>query len=260
MAVATLVANLAQAFAVLFTLWFVIRQVRLQSKQTDAQTAQTKLQIEQTRALVEQTRIQTAQARLQSRVHLVNAFTLMAARWKEPIMLNARRRVCKEYAADQLSLDAKMSVLCMFFEEMGVYVTTRSMSAEMVWEMYSFEIEHYWRIAEEEISKFRTKMNDRSFYYHFEKLYVRMKQISKAKNVPCETRTAAHLQDFIRAECEAIDLFLEVSKSYSVPASRASQTAAAIMQEIASPSLARTPSTVDPPRPFALSEDRDQKL
>ncbi len=164
---------MCQVFIVLFTFAFVLRQLKLQNDS-----------------------------------HLVNSFDILNKRWNSETMLKARRMVCEQYEKDHDGVSGSMEYVCLFFEELGTFTASKVLNIDLVWEIYSFEIEHYWVIANDDIIDFRQNQNDNSFYYHFERLYCRILELSAAKKVPSSKRTRKEVKQFIEEELKKINFFV----------------------------------------------------
>jgi hypothetical protein len=150
------------------------------------------------------------QLKLQSQAHVVNAFAVMNDRWRSAILLQARICFCRDYAHDARRISPAIAQVAMFFEEMGTYCRKGVLDAEIVWELYSFEIEHYWVMSAPAVRSFRREKNDRSFYRYFEILYDQMLAISKNKGVPSSERIPDEVKDFIKVETETVDLLRSI--------------------------------------------------
>ncbi len=111
------------------------------------------------------------QLKIQGSAHLVNSITVLDNRWKSQIMLKARRLTCEKYRPDRTSVDQATAQICYFFEEIGIYCKRSILDLETVWEIYSYDIEHYWMITKNGIHHLRKKKNDPTYYKNFQNLY-----------------------------------------------------------------------------------------
>lgn len=165
--------TMSQCAVVLFTLLFILRQIKLQN---DA--------------------------------HLVNSFAILGDRWNSPMMLHARRDICLRSKAGQSHLDGTMHHLCLFFEELGAFCSKNVLDPDIVWEIYSFEIEHYWVMARDSITHFRKAQGDKTFYYHFERLYKLTQSLGEKKGASIHERTRDDVANFINHELNMVAVFL----------------------------------------------------
>jgi hypothetical protein len=183
-----------QSLVVGLTLIYLAKQLRMQSK--------TNL-------------VLAKQFRLQTQSHLVNAFAVMHDRWQSPILLVARTRFCGDWKHSTERISPAIAQVAMFFEEMETYCKIGILDPDVAWEIYSFEIEHYWVMAENAITSFRSSKNDSTFYKNFEMLYKLMLDLSQKKGAPSSKRTAAELTDFIQLETEMVQLISGIANKSS---------------------------------------------
>ncbi|HEV7504542.1 MAG TPA: hypothetical protein VGS07_06505 [Thermoanaerobaculia bacterium] len=150
------------------------------------------------------------QIKLQNDSHLVNSFAILGDRWKSPMMLVARRDICLRSKGpdNPLVLDGTVHHLCLFFEELGAFCSQDVLDPEIVWEIYSFEIEHYWIIIRKAVFAFREEQGDRTFFYHFEKLHKRTSDLSLKKGASVKERTKEDIASFAEYELETVNFFL----------------------------------------------------
>jgi hypothetical protein len=149
------------------------------------------------------------QVKLQSDSHLVHSFAVFNDRWNSRMMLHARREICLKYKPGDGIVDGPLHHLCLFFEELGAFTSKKVLDPDIVWEIYSFEIEHYWKMASEGIKRFRKEENDYTFFFHFEKLYLQTRKLGEKKRAPIHERTEKDIASFRRYELESVDFFLQ---------------------------------------------------
>lgn len=149
------------------------------------------------------------QIKLQKDSHLVNSFSILQDRWNSRMMLNARRDICLRHRDNHGRLDGTMHHLCLFFEEMGAFCSKGVLDIDVVWEIYSFEIEHYWVMARDSVTNFRREQKDDTFYYHFRKLYHSTKVLGGKKGAPDHEKTRDDVESFIELELRKIEFFLK---------------------------------------------------
>jgi hypothetical protein len=155
------------------------------------------------------------QIRLQNDSHLVNSFACLESRWNSLMMLQSRRLTCERFKPNITSMEQPTAHLGYFFEEIGVYCRRGILDKEVIWEMYSFHIEHYWIMAKNSILCFRKECGDGTFYKNFEYLYNEMLQISRKKGAPTHEKTSEDIVGFIGYELGIVE-FLEHTKELSV--------------------------------------------
>jgi hypothetical protein len=157
------------------------------------------------------------QVKLQSDSHLVHSFAVFGERWNSRMMLHARRDICLRYRPGDGVVDGTVQHLCLFFEELGAFTAKRVLDPDIVWEIYSFEIEHYWAMVDEAIKRFRKEENDYTFFYHFERLYRQTRKLGKKKGAPAHERTETDIKNFIRHELASVDFFLHADSQQATP-------------------------------------------
>lgn len=155
------------------------------------------------------------QIRLQNDSHLVNSFALLEDRWNSLMMLQARRLACDRFRPGITSIEQPVSHIGYFFEEIGVYCKRGILDKDIVWEIYSYHIEHYWIMAKNGILSFRRDVRDDTFYKNFEYLYHEMCRIGQIKGAPNYEKTSEDIAGFIAYELGIIE-FIERAKEASI--------------------------------------------
>jgi hypothetical protein len=148
------------------------------------------------------------QIRLQNDSHLINSFACLESRWNSIMMQQARRMTCERYGPDITSIDQPTSHVGYFFEELGIYCKRGILDKDIVWEIYSFHIEHFWIMAKNRITCFRRDRRDETFYKNFEHLYHEMLAINRKKGAPIHEKTSEDIASFIAYELGIIE-FIE---------------------------------------------------
>lgn len=160
------------------------------------------------------------QVRLQNDSHLVNSFASFEARWNSMMMLQARRLSCERYRPGMTSIEQPIAHIGYFFEEIGVYCKRGILDKEIVWEMYSFHIEHYWVMAKNSILSLRRESRDETFYKNFEDLYQTMCDLNRKNSAATYEKTSEDVVRFIGYELGVVE-FIERAKELSGAAAEA---------------------------------------
>jgi hypothetical protein len=147
------------------------------------------------------------QIKLQNDSHLVNSFAIFGTRWNSEMMLKARQEVCSRYQPNNDYVDATLTHVCLFYEELGIFCAKNILNSDVVWELFSFDIEHYWIMSRSAIATFRRNQNDQTFYSHFEDLHKRMKRHSDRNGAPTHERTPEDVAKYIHFELEKVKYF-----------------------------------------------------
>jgi hypothetical protein len=172
--------TMCQFFAVSTTLFFILRQIRLQNDS-----------------------------------HLVNSFASLEGRWNALMMLQARRLSCERFRPGITAIEQPISQIGYLFEEIGVYCRRGILDKEIVWEIYSYHVEHYWIMAKNGVLSFRKDFRDETFYKNFEYLYHEMCRISKVKGAPTYEKTFDDIVGFIGYELGIVE-FIEHTKEAGI--------------------------------------------
>ena len=123
--------------------------------------------------------------------------------WGSEKMATCRRITCANYLAGVDSIGKAEEEVLTLFEEIGFFVKTGVIHERYVWEFYSYYIEPYWIMLEDNIRKFRIQEEDKTWFEHFQTLRNRMRQLSKKRDV-FRSLTKEDVEKFIRGERERL--------------------------------------------------------
>ena len=124
---------------------------------------------------------------LQRAAVLASSLFALNQRWNSRELLSSRRDVCRrglEETEIPTSLPDAWITIALFFEEIGSLTLKRSLDRQIIWDIYSWDIEHFYSLLEPEITEKRKLKGDTSFFERFEQLYDLMQEISEKRNVP----------------------------------------------------------------------------
>ncbi len=151
------------------------------------------------------------QIQLQGDSHIVNSFAMLHERWNSQMMLKARRLVCENYRPDNKNIDQPAFQIGAFFEEVGIYCRRGRLNKHLVWELYSFEVEHYWPILENNVLSLRKSFKgDNTYYHHFERLHTELLSMNGNKGATTQKKTQEDVRDFIEFELGIVS-FIETT-------------------------------------------------
>lgn len=156
---------MAQFVAVLITLMFICRQIRLQ--------------------------------------RMGNSLTTLAqfaSRWSSQEMLEARTAVCRATCDNAPYSSQAAERISSFFEEIGLYVREDVFDLTIVWELYGAYVEHYWPLLRPRIADIQDR--DATAYANFEGLHKQIKKLSKKRGAPSEPFSEEQLIEFAREELD----------------------------------------------------------
>lgn len=160
---------MVQSIIVIFTLWFIYRQIKL--------------------------------SRYANMLQTILKFREI---WDSKEMMDLRQATCKNYKNKTRGIGKAEGRVLGFFEEMGILVGKGVISREFAWEGYSYYIEPYWAMMEKKIREFREQENDESWFEHFEKLRDAMEKYSKKKKARSGLLKEKDIERFIIGELERI--------------------------------------------------------
>ncbi|HLD08965.1 MAG TPA: hypothetical protein VJB68_02825, partial [Methylophilaceae bacterium] len=94
--------------------------------------------------------------------NILGSVASLDGRWKTVEMYKARKALCAKHGGKDLSISRQDGLVLDFFEEMGLYLKKGVFTPDILWELYSYYIEHYWRIAEPLVNEYRLSTNDKT--------------------------------------------------------------------------------------------------
>lgn len=157
---------MVQAVGVIVTLWFIVRQLKLQ--------------------------------RL---ANVLSSLTALNTRWESKEMVDARKIICKAHL-DGKDCGVKSTIaIAGFFEELGLYVEKSIIEEEIVWELYGEYTEHYWPILLQRMKEAQTW--DESGYCFFKKLHKRCVKLSAKADPKTAERSQEDLKVFAESELKS---------------------------------------------------------
>lgn len=160
--------------------------------------------------IARQVKLQTIQTQIETMAHVVQSVSLFQDRWNSEAMQRVRLVVCNRWEGGQKEFkefDGACDYIADFFEELGTYLKIKAIPKETMWDVQSWNIEHYWFMFENGIEKLRKEMEEPVFC-EFEQMFRVMREISDAKQLPCvdETSLASFIKREIRATKACLDL------------------------------------------------------
>ena len=121
-------------------------------------------------------------------------------RWTSPEMFAARKAICTAFRDETpYSVQSSERVAC-FFEEIGLYVSKKVFELDIVWELYSTYIEHYWPILQPRVLDLQK--GDPTVYTSFQRLHTEIQKRSKKQGAPSNTFTRDQLLEFAAEELD----------------------------------------------------------
>lgn len=126
----------------------------------------------------------TRQVRLQAMSHVVESICTLQDHWNSETMQHRRNEVCTQWKSKHAKeFDGACEHIADFFEELGTFVKIKALPLQVVWDVHSWNIEHYWLMFKPGIVKERKDCKE-NIYCEFESLFKAMRKISDKKGVP----------------------------------------------------------------------------
>lgn len=149
------------------------------------------------------------QLRIQGYSHNLQSMFSLNSRWNSYEMTLARKEVCTHHMSNR-TWNRPEEFVAMFFEDLGNYVVQGALPIRFVWSAYSYEVEHYWPMLEEEIRKTRNDRKDNTLYTSFEKLHGRCKWYSRWENRWKFSALPVNIDSFINSETQKLDYYSDI--------------------------------------------------
>ncbi len=140
------------------------------------------------------------QIKLHRYSNMLNMISAIDGRWNSEDFLKHRQDICKKYKTGNSLIKREEGEVLGFFEDIGIYSRKKVFDSDIIWDKYSYFIEHYWQMYEPHIKEYRASHNDETWYEQFQYLYEEMKKISIKRNVNAVGKTQAQIKKFIQGE------------------------------------------------------------
>lgn len=145
------------------------------------------------------------QIRLQRIANMLHSFETLDQKWESIEMLNARKEACSKYLKSDKSITRTDELVLGFFEDLGLYSEKRIFDLEIVWGKYSQNIVYYWSILESGVSDLRESTNDLTWYEDFQTLCKKISMHSRKRGITNRKKTKMDLTEFAKTEIEYIE-------------------------------------------------------
>jgi hypothetical protein len=123
------------------------------------------------------------QVRLQAMSHVVESICTLQDHWDSETMQRRRNEVCHQWTPKRAKdFDGACEHIADFFEELGTFVKNNAIPLEVVWDVHSWNIEHYWFMFKPGIVKERQDCQE-EIYCEFERLFKTMRKLSDKKRL-----------------------------------------------------------------------------
>jgi hypothetical protein len=136
--------------------------------------------------------------------NILSSVASLDGRWNSDEMRKARKVLCAKYNSANRTTSQHDGLVLDFFEQMGLYLQKGVFTPDIIWELYSYYIEHYWCIAKPLVDEFRLTTDDKSWYSSFYYLYEAMQKEGKKRGITCDGKTQEQIAQFIKGENEKL--------------------------------------------------------
>ena len=139
------------------------------------------------------------QVKLHRQGNMLQAIAALDQKWGSKDYIEYRLSTCQRYDLDSLKIDRSEGEVLGFFEDLGIYLERGVFDKSLLWEKYSYYIEHYWIMYEKHISEYRAQENDGTWFDRFEYVNSEMKKYAqKKRKVKYGSRTKNEIDTFIK--------------------------------------------------------------
>lgn len=142
------------------------------------------------------------QIKLHRQGNMLQAIAGIDQKWGTEAFIKYRHSTCDRYSQNTLKIDRSESEVLAFFEDLGIYLKRGVFDKSLLWDKYSYSIEHYWIMFEKHILEYRAQENDDTWFDQFEYLNSQMSEYANKKNFKYGARTKEEIKKFIRGEKE----------------------------------------------------------
>lgn len=132
--------------------------------------------------------------------NMMQSLHAMADKWDSDHMLAFRNAACANYQREDLDISGVDGEALAFFEDIGLYCRKNVFTIDVVWERYSYYIEHYWAMYRERIMRLRESTNDPSWFSNFEYVQSKAAKYGKRRYGVSANKTIGALAQFAESE------------------------------------------------------------
>lgn len=149
------------------------------------------------------------QIRVQTSSHVISSLQSIRDRWNQPVLLKARMAACQSCLDDANNFDVHDQEVASFFEELGMYVSSKLLPDKVIWDTYSWPVECYWRLYQGGIKEMRNEFRDPTIFIEFENLGIRMRKLNSKYGAPAFSLTDKEMRRFFVGEVTTLRTQLE---------------------------------------------------
>jgi hypothetical protein len=150
----------------------------------------------------------TRQVKIQTASHIVQSVCAIQERWHSEYMQRVRFDVCTRWKKNNRDFDGACEQSAEFIKELGTFLRTKAIPKDVMWDIWSWNIECYWAMFKEGIAKLRKDYKDDTLYTEFEKLFISMSKMNEKEGaIPQNTED---INDFIDREIRSTGACLKI--------------------------------------------------
>jgi hypothetical protein len=138
------------------------------------------------------------QLKLQSVTNMLSALSEFSKEWWSPEFKAARQEVCKSFREDKRPGSQAAEKICGFFETLGLHQQRKIVDTALLWDLYSYYVEHYWPMLMPVVMEMRQE--DKTIFTAFEQFHDDMKMHSIKRDAPRDPKTTEVLKGFAKDE------------------------------------------------------------
>jgi hypothetical protein len=140
------------------------------------------------------------QLKLQRMANSLSSLAEFENSWKSQEMMAARQEICGNVCDPKGGGTQSAERISCFFETLGLYLSRKVFDRAIIWELYSYYVEHYWPILKPKITEMRK--GDPTIYTAFEALHDKMRVFSEKRGAPSHEKSPEMLLEFAKSELE----------------------------------------------------------
>jgi hypothetical protein len=148
------------------------------------------------------------QVKIQTDSHVVQSVCALQERWHSEYMQRVRLDVCTRWKKNNQDFDGACEQIAEFIEELGMFLKIKAIPEDVMWDFQSWNIECYWAMFKDGIIKLRTDCKDDTLYEDFEKMFNVMSEINKREGV--NPKNTKDINEFIEREIRSTRACLNI--------------------------------------------------
>lgn len=131
---------------------------------------------------------------------MLDALLNLDSRWKSDKVCKARKDACNNYSHNNNTINQDETEILGFFEDIGIFLKRGAFDSELIWDKFSYYIDHYWYMFKSHVLEFRRIEKDNTWYEKFEYLKKEMDIVSTKKKVKIDPKSDDEIAKFIIGE------------------------------------------------------------